>query len=163
MLGSSAYHGRRSLTRGSTLRKRRLTTRRRRSLNRSIRDNKHVLAGFRPLNPLSRLVRLNKIMPTCSFAISKTNSELLSNRRGRSVCNPLVLPYGAMKGTTKLLPVALVVVLALALSHVAWLPAYAQQTERAKRDRKSTRLNSSHVRISYAVFCLKKKRIRSTS
>src|SRR5690554_7539481 len=26
-------------------------------------------------------------------------------------------------------------------------------------DRKSTRLNSSHVRTSYAVFCLKKKRI----
>src|SRR5436305_12087846 len=29
---------------------------------------------------------------------------------------------------------------------------------RAARDRKSTRLNSSHVRISYAVFCLKKKK-----
>src|SRR3989442_12034598 len=29
-------------------------------------------------------------------------------------------------------------------------------------DRKSTRLNSSHVRISYAVFCLKKKTIRKT-
>src|SRR3989442_1826426 len=28
-----------------------------------------------------------------------------------------------------------------------------------KADRKSTRLNSSHVRISYAVFCLKKKHI----
>src|SRR5690606_40881676 len=28
---------------------------------------------------------------------------------------------------------------------------------RAERDRKSTRLNSSHVKISYAVFCLKKK------
>src|SRR5690349_22431266 len=27
------------------------------------------------------------------------------------------------------------------------------------RDRKSTRLNSSHVEISYAVFCLKKKRV----
>src|SRR5207302_6704452 len=26
------------------------------------------------------------------------------------------------------------------------------------KDRKSTRLNSSHVKISYAVFCLKKKR-----
>src|SRR3989442_4839604 len=26
-----------------------------------------------------------------------------------------------------------------------------------RRDRKSTRLNSSHVRISYAVFCLKEK------
>src|SRR3989442_8324208 len=29
--------------------------------------------------------------------------------------------------------------------------------ERPELDRKSTRLNSSHVRISYAVFCLKKK------
>src|SRR5439155_21325373 len=28
----------------------------------------------------------------------------------------------------------------------------------AERDRKSTRLNSSHVAISYAVFCLKKKK-----
>src|SRR5436309_8970846 len=28
----------------------------------------------------------------------------------------------------------------------------------AARDRKSTRLNSSHVKISYAVFCLKKKK-----
>src|SRR3989442_7791959 len=30
-------------------------------------------------------------------------------------------------------------------------------TIRSLPDRKSTRLNSSHVRISYAVFCLKKK------
>src|SRR5690606_39513466 len=29
-----------------------------------------------------------------------------------------------------------------------------------REDRKSTRLNSSHVKISYAVFCLKKKRTR---
>src|SRR5437773_8620645 len=28
------------------------------------------------------------------------------------------------------------------------------------RDRKSTRLNSSHITISYAVFCLKKKKIQ---
>src|SRR5256885_12972641 len=31
----------------------------------------------------------------------------------------------------------------------------------SKRDRKSTRLNSSHLVISYAVFCLKKKKIYS--
>src|SRR5690554_7021916 len=30
-------------------------------------------------------------------------------------------------------------------------------------DRKSTRLNSSHVRISYAVFCLKKKKTKHNS
>src|SRR2546426_6036996 len=32
---------------------------------------------------------------------------------------------------------------------------------RARRDRKSTRLNSSHLVISYAVFCLKKKKKRT--
>src|SRR3712207_7366394 len=31
----------------------------------------------------------------------------------------------------------------------------------APRDRKSTRLNSSHANISYAVFCLKKKKTTS--
>src|SRR5690606_41562890 len=31
------------------------------------------------------------------------------------------------------------------------------------QDRKSTRLNSSHVKISYAVFCLKKKRHKSSA
>src|SRR3712207_6928257 len=31
------------------------------------------------------------------------------------------------------------------------------------RDRKSTRLNSSHANISYAVFCLKKKNINYTA
>src|SRR5690606_40374839 len=31
--------------------------------------------------------------------------------------------------------------------------------ETSAEDRKSTRLNSSHVKISYAVFCLKKKKI----
>src|SRR6266496_6190837 len=32
----------------------------------------------------------------------------------------------------------------------------------AARDRKSTRLNSSHVEISYAVFCLKKKKKKNS-
>src|SRR5688500_19464521 len=31
-----------------------------------------------------------------------------------------------------------------------------------RRDRKSTRLNSSHLVISYAVFCLKKKNTQTT-
>src|SRR5690554_7222085 len=33
-----------------------------------------------------------------------------------------------------------------------------QNQPHSSQDRKSTRLNSSHVRISYAVFCLKKKK-----
>src|SRR2546427_8831253 len=34
--------------------------------------------------------------------------------------------------------------------------------ERCSADRKSTRLNSSHSQISYAVFCLKKKKTKKT-
>src|SRR5690606_41492455 len=37
-------------------------------------------------------------------------------------------------------------------------PELGAQVEGAEGDRKSTRLNSSHVKISYAVFCLKKKK-----
>src|SRR2546430_7942913 len=36
--------------------------------------------------------------------------------------------------------------------------AGAHRAGRRERDRKSTRLNSSHSQISYAVFCLKKKK-----
>src|SRR2546430_10408811 len=40
-----------------------------------------------------------------------------------------------------------------------------RRTDRVARleDRKSTRLNSSHSQISYAVFCLKKKNFRSSN
>src|SRR3712207_9002191 len=38
-------------------------------------------------------------------------------------------------------------------------PVAAALVRYAAEDRKSTRLNSSHANISYAVFCLKKKKI----
>src|SRR6266511_4991109 len=40
---------------------------------------------------------------------------------------------------------------------------HAVQAALAQEDRKSTRLNSSHVKISYAVFCLKKKKKKQTN
>src|SRR3712207_7342047 len=38
---------------------------------------------------------------------------------------------------------------------------HALDSDGHPRDRKSTRLNSSHANISYAVFCLKKKKIKN--
>src|SRR3712207_8525441 len=38
----------------------------------------------------------------------------------------------------------------------------ARVDDEVEQDRKSTRLNSSHANISYAVFCLKKKKIPSS-
>src|SRR2546422_3402360 len=43
-------------------------------------------------------------------------------------------------------------------NHVARFERVSAPTQPHKRDRKSTRLNSSHGYISYAVFCLKKKK-----
>src|SRR5690606_40311844 len=37
------------------------------------------------------------------------------------------------------------------------IASYTNERGEKREDRKSTRLNSSHVKISYAVFCLKKK------
>src|SRR2546426_3229864 len=45
------------------------------------------------------------------------------------------------------------------LGQPAALSAWARPPERHRADRKSTRLNSSHLVISYAVFCLKKKKM----
>src|SRR2546428_11249541 len=52
------------------------------------------------------------------------------------------------------------VVQALLSSHGAVLFVCTQPEPALQEDRKSTRLNSSHDQISYAVFCLKKKHIR---
>src|SRR2546427_1904677 len=64
---------------------------------------------------------------------------------------------------TYLVVTAAYFVLALALRQLlAWIGqrfVVGRRTPRAARpDRKSTRLNSSHSQISYAVFCLKKKK-----
>src|SRR5690242_21092946 len=45
-----------------------------------------------------------------------------------------------------------------ASSHPGRTLARADRAAQARVDRKSTRLNSSHMSISYAVFCLKKKK-----
>src|SRR2546427_9179501 len=41
---------------------------------------------------------------------------------------------------------------------VTWIPSKSLESGVTGTDRKSTRLNSSHSQISYAVFCLKKKK-----
>src|SRR2546422_3148551 len=49
------------------------------------------------------------------------------------------------------------------VQHVEEIHLEAQAQALRNRDRKSTRLNSSHGYISYAVFCLKKKKKQTTT
>src|SRR2546426_6731336 len=58
------------------------------------------------------------------------------------------------------LPISLVRTVGLGLAYPGSGPADSSRNDvpsAVTRDRKSTRLNSSHLVISYAVFCLKKK------
>src|SRR3712207_7592878 len=49
-----------------------------------------------------------------------------------------------------------------ALAAARWPDRARREPRRHCPDRKSTRLNSSHANISYAVFCLKKKKYKHT-
>src|SRR2546426_8725102 len=77
-----------------------------------------------------------------------------------------LFPYTTLfrsESEIRLLTRAVVVVTLGRIAHEGWLRAAGwwerlSPRERPRLDRKSTRLNSSHLVISYAVFCLKKKK-----
>src|SRR5437660_7224432 len=73
----------------------------------------------------------------------------------RFVCNPARLMQGPLH--LLLLPRVKAHGLRSPLPTPRPRRVYLLIRERSAPDRKSTRLNSSHVAISYAVFCLKKK------
>src|SRR5688500_19788786 len=88
--------------------------------------------------------------PTATFFPYTTlfRSQVVLQRQPR-----LGRPLGGLGGEQQVL----VAVVAAQLQQVEVTGA-KQARQRARRDRKSTRLNSSHLVISYAVFCLKKKK-----
>src|SRR5699024_11328936 len=63
--------------------------------------------------------------------------------------------------TVRIVPYIAVVIAVIEICLGALIDHPAVRTDHiVLEDRKSTRLNSSHVSISYAVFCLKKKKIQ---
>src|SRR5690606_41519048 len=103
--------------------------------------------------------------PACSHSEPADLKQLpaFPTRRSSDLCSiqtdlarPSIAPYTATKGGLRNLTRAMTAEWAgdgLQINGLA--PGYVR-TEMTQ-DRKSTRLNSSHVKISYAVFCLKKK------
>src|SRR5258708_16313743 len=72
-----------------------------------------------------------------------------------------VLALGVLDGLLLAIAASLLMLLqTLSRSHVSWLGRLGDTHDFVDAaDRKSTRLNSSHQIISYAVFCLKKKKM----
>src|SRR3712207_7535056 len=58
---------------------------------------------------------------------------------------------------------SIVCVVPLSCCSSSWVLRAIRAEKSVGRDRKSTRLNSSHANISYAVFCLKKKKQTNTT
>src|SRR5947209_11541527 len=98
-----------------------------------------------------------------------TQIYTLSLHDALPICNPQNMLIGSFSGIgyrdfgAALAPVALaglvmvVVIIALVYRGEFRRTAARVEIEPPPVDRKSTRLNSSHANISYAVFCLKKK------
>src|SRR3712207_7823127 len=85
---------------------------------------------------------------------------LMIRRPPRSTLFPYTTLFRSAVHVSVLVPrTVLAAIVALRIA----VPLVPQWIEGAVLDRKSTRLNSSHANISYAVFCLKKKKQISTS
>src|SRR5439155_6787004 len=85
-----------------------------------------------------------------SVYFSMFDEEILAQMNGKYVC-----PADA--GPAWRAAVAAGIDMSLIEHALTLTPRPRATLARHRRDRKSTRLNSSHVAISYAVFCLKKK------
>src|SRR5690606_40527514 len=95
---------------------------------------------FRPRN-LTRNASAASFEVTSAASISRRMSSRTSNMGFRldAKKNPPHLKQGRVDATC---------------AQITATPRFQLEGTSAKKDRKSTRLNSSHVKISYAVFCL---------
>src|SRR5699024_12225814 len=92
---------------------------------------------------MKKVVPLEDVVTLCNLKRTTHHSK------NQSIVIHLLLPQRLL----------LLLVELFSLCLVPWPSMFALQGKaESGRDRKSTRLNSSHVSISYAVFCLKKKK-----
>src|SRR2546426_4039186 len=88
---------------------------------------------------ISNIVKCWPVFPTLSMSKNRTHGWLSANGFAGGLASPL-MTHG-WNGYT-----------------LAWTKKTSSRQRATIGDRKSTRLNSSHLVISYAVFCLKKKK-----
>src|SRR5256885_5153052 len=92
------------------------------------------------------------LFPYTTLFRSGTNSlvTMVSSTNNGTITAQLVSPYGTLIGTQ--------IVVGVSSQPPEAAFGVSNYLVTWRKDRKSTRLNSSHLVISYAVFCLKKKK-----
>src|SRR5690606_41299779 len=107
---------------------------------------KLYITGSLPASSCSRA--LHDALPISHAKIVRTDASGMCTIKNLAVgMQPVLVQFGTWNTSTK-------VVIAEGENELFVLKLKPPST---KSDRKSTRLNSSHVKISYAVFCLKKQ------
>src|SRR5207249_10770766 len=101
--------------------------------------------------PLCHSLQCSGLCPVLPSFPTRRSSDLVSvsDHKTISVGVPTELVRGDVFFWQSLMAAAVIVAIPVAVVYSFFLD---------RLDRKSTRLNSSHVSISYAVFCLKKKK-----
>src|SRR5690606_40928615 len=102
-------------------------------------------------NPAYRAVLFDldgTLLDTAPDFVTALNRMLA--QRGQALLDPHLIRAGVTHGSAGLI--------SLAFGLRADSPDFEPLRQEFLGDRKSTRLNSSHVKISYAVFCSKKKK-----
>src|SRR5690554_7060111 len=94
------------------------------------------------------IARLNSLSKAKS-GVHPSVIEVLTTLINKEIY-PVILEHGGVGASGDLVQ----------LAHLALVLIGEGEVIFKNKDRKSTRLNSSHVRISYAVFCLKKKKYK---
>src|SRR5690606_41400111 len=95
---------------------------------------------------------------SCSYSFLRLLFFLMIRRPPRSTLFPYTTLFRSVLGVADAGGVIAPQRLVLVPVDAQVEAAHGVNVAISRRDRKSTRLNSSHVKISYAVFCLKKKK-----
>src|SRR2546430_13144507 len=105
------------------------------------------------------------MFPRCEYAISRASTTLAQNVYGASGSVSRTHSgnsVAAASDAAETYPESHSVAPQMGNEIASASGASARNIPAAVADRKSTRLNSSHSQISYAVFCLEKKKARKT-
>src|SRR5690554_6996441 len=113
-------------------------------------------------NEIKELIEFVEKTGITEFRLETSGTKVVIKKEGPVMAAPAAMPVPVQAAEIQETPVAAEATTAqegdkLPENQVTINSPMVGTFYRAPRDRKSTRLNSSHVRISYAVFCLKKK------